>query len=89
MAFKKSKSEKEFIQEAADVLTKEQEQGKKTTVLIYLSQEQKEFLEKVKYEKRASKISMSDLISEAIEQYLKKKYKGTEWKRKNIVYLTK
>jgi hypothetical protein len=78
MAFKKSKSEKEFIQEAADVLTKEQEQGKKTTVLIYLSQEQKEFLEKVKYEKRASKISMSDLISEAIEQYLKKKYKGTE-----------
>ncbi len=76
MAFKKSKSEKEFIQEVAD--TKEQEQGKKTTVLIYLSQEQKEFLEKVKYEKRASKISMSDLISEAIEQYLKKKYKGTE-----------
>jgi hypothetical protein len=75
MSFKKSNNEKEFIAEAADVLTnKEQEQGKKTTVLIYLTEAQKEFLEKVKFEKRASKISMSDLINEAIEQYLKKKY---------------
>ncbi len=74
MSFKKSNNEKEFIAEAADSITKEQEQGKKTTILVYLTEDQKEFLEKVKFEKRASKVSMSDLINEAIEQYLKKKY---------------
>lgn len=75
MGFKKSKNDEktEFIQEAADK-TPEQEKEKKTTVLIYLTSEQKEFLERIKFEKRNAKVSMSDLISEAIEQYLKKKY---------------
>lgn len=73
MAFKKIKEKNEFINEAADRQASEMAE-KKTTVLVYLTEEQKAFLEKVKFEKRKSKITMSDLISEAIEQYLKKKY---------------
>ena len=73
MAFKKIKEKNEFINEAADRQASETAE-KKTTVLVYLTEEQKAFLEKVKFEKRKSKITMSDLISEAIEQYLKKKY---------------
>ena len=71
MGFKTSKEKNEFIKQAAD---RPEKTEKKTTVLIYLTEEQKAFIERVKFEKRKSKMTMSDLISEAIEQYLKKKY---------------
>ena len=63
MSFKLTNTEQEkFIKEAD-----KKEINKRQQAIIYLNTDNKDFLEKLKYNNRVKKISMSDFVNEAIE----------------------
>jgi hypothetical protein len=74
MAFKTKKTD-EFINEVVE--EKEKTDYKKSEqFLVYLTKENRDFLDRLKFANRAAKVSISDFINEAISQYLMKKYKN-------------
>ncbi len=70
MAFKVAK---DFIA-AADEPAKKEKENKKQQI-VYLTESNADFLQDLRFKYRKQKLSMSDFINEAVEQYLKKKYK--------------